>query len=189
MAFISVQEIIDIIAMTFAIGFIFSRYFHRKPTEGYDPLTYYQRSSLWGDIKYGAIIAAPGVVIHELAHKFVAMSFGATATLHAPYSMYFIVILLMLIRFPFIFFVGGYVSHTPLPAIESSIVAVAGPFVNLLFYGVALLLIREKLVKKKYYEPLTLMGKLNLFLFAFNMIPIPGFDGFEFFRGLISSFF
>ena len=189
MAFLSIQEVIDIIAMTFAIGFIFSRFFKRKPTEGYDPLTYYQKSSFWEEIKYSAIIAAPAVVLHELAHKFVAMSFGATATLHAPYSMYMIVILLTLIRFPIIFFVGGYVSHSPLPALQSSMVAIAGPLTNLILFGAATLLIRRKLVHRKYYEPLSLVAKLNLFLLAFNMIPIPGFDGFHFFRGLISAFF
>jgi Zn-dependent protease len=189
MVFLSVQEIIDIIAMTFAIGFIFSRFFHRKPSEGYDPLTYYQKSSLWEDIKHGAMIAAPAVVLHELAHKFVAMSFGATATLHAPYTMYFLVILLTLIRFPLIFFVGGYVSHTPLPALQSSIVSIAGPLTNLVLFGLATLLVKRKLVHRKYYEPLALIAKLNLFLLAFNMIPFPGFDGYHFFRGLIAAFF
>lgn len=187
--FISLGEIIDIAIMTFAIGFIFSRFFSRKPAEGYDPIKHYQKNSFFEDIKYGAMIAAPAVVLHELAHKFVAMGFGATATLHAPYTMYFIVILLMLIRFPIIFFVGGYVSHSALPALESSIVAIAGPLTNLALFLITKLLIKKSMVHRKYYEPLVLMGKLNLFLFIFNMIPIPGFDGFNFFRSLFQAFF
>lgn len=189
MAFISFQEIIDIVIMTFAIGFIFSRFFRRKPTEGYDPLKHYEKNPIWENIKYGAIIAAPAVVLHELAHKFVAISFGAQATLHAPYTMYAIVILLTLIRFPIIFFVGGYVAHTPLPALQSSIVAIAGPLTNLILFLIITILIKQKLVDRKYYEPLLLMRKLNMFLFIFNMIPLPGFDGFHFFRGLLQAFF
>jgi hypothetical protein len=111
---ITLMEIVDIIVMTFAIGYIFSDYFRREPLEGYDPLKFYKKPPFFENIKFAAMIAAPAVVFHELAHKFVAMVFGASATLHAPYGMYAIVILLKLMRFPLLFFVGGYVSHTPL---------------------------------------------------------------------------
>ena len=84
MAIITLPEIVDIIVMTIAIGYIFSKFFRRTPQEGYDPLTYYRKNVLWEDIKYGAIIAAPAVVLHELAHKFAAIGFGASATIHAP---------------------------------------------------------------------------------------------------------
>lgn len=189
---ITIMEIIDIIMMTLFIGFIFSRYFRRKPQEGYDPLKYYQKSSLWEDIKWGAMIAAPAVVLHELAHKFVAMGFGAQAVLHAPslfgipYGMYIFVILLSYLNFPIIFFVGGYVAHTPLAALPSALVSVAGPFVNLVLWLGSKAVIKKGLVHRKYFESISLMGKLNMFLFIFNMIPIPGFDGFNFIRSLIS---
>ncbi len=129
---LTVMEIADIIIMTFAIGYIFSDFFRREPLEGYDPLKYYQKAPLFENIKFAAMIAAPAVVFHELAHKFVAILFGATATLHAPYTMYAVVILLKLMRFPLLFFVGGYVSHTPLPALQSSLVSIAGPLTNLI---------------------------------------------------------
>ena len=90
------MELVDIIIMTFAIGYIFSDFFKREPLEGYDPLKYYQKAPLFENIKFAALIAAPAVVFHELAHKFIAMGFGAQATLHAPYSMYAIVIFLLL---------------------------------------------------------------------------------------------
>lgn len=194
MPLITLMEIIDIIIMTIAIGYIFSRFFRRTPQEGYDPLTYYKKNALLEDIKFGAMIAAPAVVLHELAHKFVAMGFGAEATLHAPglfgipYGMYLLVILLIHLNFPIIFFVGGYVSHTPLPALASSIVAFAGPFINLVLWLGGMSLIKYKLIHRKYYMVVGLMAKLNLFFFAFNMIPLPGFDGFHVFRGLIQAF-
>lgn len=187
--FISLMEIIDIVIMTFAIGFIFSDFFRREPLEGYDPLKFYKRSSGWENVKFAAMIAAPAVVLHELAHKFVAMAFGATATLHAPYTMYAIVILLKLMRFPLLFFVGGYVAHTPLLPLPSALVAVAGPLMNFLVLGSIYLVIHLKLVDKKYYKILEPMAKLNLFLGIFNMLPIPGFDGYHFFASLFRVFF
>ena len=194
MALITIPEIIDIIVMTFAIGYIFSKIFRRRPAEDYDPLTYYKKSGLWEDIKYGAIIAAPAVVLHEFAHKFVAMAFGATATIHAPslfgipYGWYLLVILLIHFNFPILFFIGGYVSHTALPALPSALVAIAGPLMNLMIWFLCILAIKHKFVKRKHYATIGLMGKLNMFLFIFNMLPLPGFDGFNFLNAVIHLF-
>ena len=184
MAWITFNEIIDIVIMTLAIGYIFSSFIKREPSGEYDPLKYYEKNPIIENIKFGAMIAAPAVVLHELAHKFVAMGFGAQATLHAPYEMYAIIILLRLINFPIMFFVGGYVEHTPLPALQSSIVSIAGPLVNLFLWIAPILAVRYKLVSRKHYNILVPMGKLNMFLFIFNMLPIPGFDGYNVFYGL-----
>mgnify|MGYP006288093909 CR=1 FL=1 len=188
MVFITASEIFAILFMIFGIGFIFSGYFRREPAEGYDPLKYYQRPSMWQDIKFAALIAAPAVVLHELSHKIVAMSFGAQAVLQAPYTMYLIVMLLKLMNFPLLFFVGGYVSDTPLPALASSLVAIAGPLTNFLIWFLIWISIRYSFAPKKYYNILEPMAKINLFLGVFNMIPIPGFDGYHFFASLIRAF-
>lgn len=179
---------IDLVIMTFAIGYIFSDYFKREPLEGYDPLAYYKKPQLWENIKFASMIAAPAVVLHELAHKFAAMAFGATATLHAPYTMYAIVILLKLLNFPLLFFVGGYVSHTILPPLESSIVSMVGPLTNLILWLSCLAIVRFRLMNKKYYKILVPVAKLNMFLFIFNIIPLPGFDGYNFITSLIQLF-
>jgi len=190
---ITLPEIVDIIVMTIAIGYIFSKFFRRVPAS-YDPLTYYKKNTLVEDIKYGAMIAAPAVVLHELAHKFTAMGFGASATLHAPsffgipYGMYLLVILLIHLNFPILFFVGGYVSHTALPPLASSMVAFSGPLINLVLWLGGMSLIKYKLIDRKYYMTIGMMAKLNMFFFAFNMIPIPGFDGSKVFSGLIRAF-
>ncbi|MBW2983573.1 hypothetical protein KY361_00480 [Candidatus Woesearchaeota archaeon] len=187
MAFITPMEIIDIIIMTFAIGYIFSGFFKRTPHEGYDPIKYFSKSLGWENIKFAAMIAAPAVILHELAHKFVAMSYGAIAVLKAPYLMYAIVIALRAMNFPLIFFVGGYVAHTPLPALPSAWIALAGPLTNFMIWGLIRLAVKNN-VLKKYHNILVPMGKLNLFLAVFNMLPIPGFDGFHFFQGLFRAF-
>jgi Zn-dependent protease len=116
------------------------------------------------------------------------MGFGATATLEAPYIMYAIVIVLALMRFPLLFFVGGYVAHSPLPALPSAFVSIAGITMNVLLWFIFRSLIKYKIAKRKYWNELALMAKLNLFLAAFNMLPIPGFDGFNFFRALFGVF-
>lgn len=174
--------------MTFAIGYIFSTIIKREPEEGYDPLKFYQKNQIWENLKFGAMIAAPAVVFHELSHKFVAMMFGATAILHAPIGWYIIVIILRMLNFPLIFFVGGYVTHTPLPPLESALVAVAGPLTNLALYLICMSAIKFKLVHRKYYRMAAISAKLNLFLMIFNMLPLPGFDGYHFFMSLLKIF-
>lgn len=188
MAFITVMEIVDILFMTFGVGFIFSDYFRREPLEGYDPLKYYSKSPFWENIKFAAMIAAPAIVLHELAHKFVAMSFGATATLHAPYTMYMVVMLLKVMHFPLIFFVGGYVQHSALPYLPSALVSLAGPFMNLIIWLSIWLIVRLSLVHKRYYKILEPMAKISLFLCLFNLIPIPGFDGYNAVIALFRAF-
>ena len=113
--------------------------------------------------------------------------FGAFAVLRAPYMMYAIVIALRAMNFPLVFFVGGYVAHSPLPAFPSALVALAGPLTNFIVWYLTRLAVRFN-VLKKYHRILVPMGKLNLFLGIFNMLPIPGFDGFHFFQGLFSAF-
>ena len=176
MAFISIQELFDIGIMALALGFIFSDYFRKKPVDD-DPLKFYQKNQQWENIKNAALVAAPAVIFHELAHKFVAMSFGAQATLHAPYGWYAIIILMKLLNFPLLFFVGGFVTHTPLPALASAFVSLAGPLTNALVWLATIFIVKKQLIDKKYYPVLVPLGKINLFLAIFNMIPIPGFDG------------
>ncbi len=189
MAFITLSEIIAIIAMTFGIGYIFSDYFRRRPDNADEMLEYYSRKNrIWEDTKFAAMITAPPLVLHEFAHKIAAMSFGATAVLKAPYLMYLAVILLKMMHFPLLFFVGGYVSHSPLAAGPSAIVAVAGPLTNFVIWVVCVLIVKYEWLDSKYNKLIIPMGKISLFLGIFNMLPIPGFDGHHFLTSLISIF-
>ena len=195
MAFITPFEIFDIIMMALAIGFIFSDHFRRpvvhETNDGkYDPLKYYteKRSSIWENTKFAAMITAPPLVLHELSHKFIAMYYGATATLHAPYTMYAIAVIMKLMSFPLLFFVGGYVEHTQLPALPSAFVSFAGPLMNFLVWFICWALVRYKFAKRNSYKIIVPMGRISLFLGIFNMIPIPGFDGWNFITSMINVF-
>lgn len=195
MAFLTFSEVLDLIVMTVAIGYISSKVFGRRPAEDYDPLKYYQKSGFLEDLKHGAIIAAPAIILHELAHKFTAMMFGAQATVQAPslmgipYGWYILVIILIHLNFPLIFFVGGVVQHTYLPAIPSAVVSISGPLTNLLIWLICISAVKYKWAKRKHYDALGMVAKLNIFLFVFNILPIPGFDGWNFLSALFNVFF
>jgi Zn-dependent protease len=105
-----------------------------------------------------------------------------------PYGWYILVIIMQLANMPLFFFVGGYVIHSPLPFFQSALVSLAGPVTNLLLYLGAVALVRFKLVESKYYGILTMAAKLNMFLFFFNLIPFPGFDGYNAIMNLIRLF-
>jgi Zn-dependent protease len=72
--------------------------------------------------------------------------------------------------------------------LESAIVSISGPIVNLALWLIPLFIIK-KIKNRKYIEILGYTSKINMFLFIFNMLPIPGFDGFHFFRSLFQAVF
>lgn len=188
----SLQEIIDVIIMTAAVGYIFhdvlGQVVHRK--EDYDPLVHYKKRFDFNSLKFAAMVAAPAIIIHELGHKFVAMYFGYTATFHAAYIWLLIGVLLKLMNFGFIFLVPAYVSYSgAVNPLQSSLIAFAGPFVNLALWLVPLIILKQNVRMKSATRTfLTLTSRINMFLFIFNMIPIPGFDGYHVFSGILSLF-
>ena len=183
------SELIDIVLMTAVVGFIFMDIF-KKPREDYDPLLHYTAGFDWNNFLFACLIVAPAIILHELAHKFVAISFGLQATFQAAYLFLGIGLVMKLMRFGFIFFVPAYVSIFGRAApIEFSIIALAGPLMNLLLWLLTAFMLKKKLFKKKYSAALFLTSKVNMFLFIFNMLPIPGFDGYKFFTGLLSFIF
>ena len=113
----------------------------------------------WRNLKVAALIAGPAVVLHELAHKLFAMAFGAQATLYAPYGWYIIAVALKLIGFPFIILVGAFLA------------------------------VKAKKIPPKYLPYAVPFARLNLILGIFNMIPLPGLDGWGALTGLYQALF
>ncbi len=181
---ISLPEIIDMLIMSAAVGYIFMDIF-KKPMDSYEPLRYYKGFN-WNNFLFALMVVAPAIILHELSHKVVALSFGMQATFQAAYFFLGIGLLMKLLNFGFIFFVPAYVSimghGTPL---EFSIIAFAGPAMNLAIWLFALYILKNVKIKNKYLPFIYLTKQVNMFLFIFNMIPIPGFDGFKFFSGLM----
>jgi Zn-dependent protease len=202
MVLITIREIIDIIIMSFFIGFLLSDVFKRfQPRkEYYDPLAVRERQKFgidWNSLKFSTLVTAPAIVLHELGHKFVAMGFGLNATFNAFYAnsttlfLGIVALLMKFMNFGFIFIVPGYVEISELGTnpLQMAIIAFAGPAVNLILWLVSALILKKKLVDKKYLPFVYLTSKINMFLFIFNMLPFFFFDGYKVFSGLWQAFF
>jgi Zn-dependent protease len=190
MLLLTLNEVFDMIVMTLAVGFIFSGIFRRPAEEEYDPLKESSSRFNWKDLQFAILVSVPGIIIHEFGHKLVAMSFGLSATFHAQYLWLAIGVGLKLANFPFIFFVPAAVTiYGGASPLVHSLIAFAGPGVNLILWLGTLFLMKAKLVKKKYYPIIYLTSRINMFLFIFNMIPFPPFDGYTVFSGIIQTFF
>ena len=183
MAIFSIYELFDLVIMILAVGYIFKDSFPMPVRHDYDPLLH--RHNEWDTIKYSILLTAPAIALHEMGHKFVALSFGVPAVFHASYEGLAIGVILKLVSFPFIFFIPGFVSHTGVSAVQNIAIAFAGPGVNLLLWlGSAYLAKREKkeFTRGLYY----LSSNINMFLFIFNMIPLPFTDGGHVFQSIMS---
>lgn len=189
--FISLMEIMDVIIMICVVGFVFMTTFktQTKSKYGDDIDKYLTRSRFsfnWTNFWFAAMVTAPAIILHELGHKITALSFGLSATFHAAYVWLLIAIVLRLVNFPFVFFVPAYVSISgPATITQSTLIAFAGPLVNLILFVLGYIILKShKKLSPKAMQFWTLTKNINLFLFIFNMIPIPGFDGFTVFSGI-----
>ncbi len=161
-------EILDILITVVAGSFIFSGLVE----------VIKKRETLAERLLLSAAIVGPSIILHELGHKFAALSLGLQATFHASYLWLAIGVVLKLVSFPFIFLVPAYVSiigtATPM---EFAWTAFAGPMVNGILFLVCFILLKARSWSMDTTILLHASQNINLFLFVFNLIPIPGFDG------------
>ncbi|MDO8643012.1 MAG: M50 family metallopeptidase [Candidatus Woesearchaeota archaeon] len=175
---ISLREIVDVIIMTLALGYIFKDSFAVSAYQ-------YPVKFNWRELWYAALITAPGVILHEFGHKIVALGYGLAATFHASYGFLLLGVILKMVNFGFIFFVPGYVSHSGASTVfQNTLIAFAGPGVNLVLWLAARQLYKQKIGEQKWHKVWFLTAKINMFLFFFNMLPIPPFDGWAVWSGL-----
>ena len=196
MMIISFREVIDLIIMSVYLGVIFAAILKRfAPPREYNPLE--KKIGIdWKLLRFSIYLTAPAIILHELAHKFVAMGFGFEAVFHAFYATRFTFILGMLAlvaalaNFGFVFLVPGFVTISPgvTPSVHS-LIAFAGPLMNLLLWIGSWAFLKYGKVSNKYLPLLLLTKRINMFLFIFNMLPIPGFDGYHVFNGIIQTIF
>lgn len=195
MPLITIGEIIDLILMTFFVGYIFSGMIPVRREEHYDPLTHYKRGFDFEGLKFAIMATAPAIILHELMHKFVALGFGLDAVFYAFYRSTFTLmlgiftIISKLTGFGFMFFVPGFVGISGNGThLQFALTAFAGPFVNLVLWLLPWYILKYTKYRKKHYLLLTLTQRINMFLFILNMLPIPGFDGYKVFTGLAKAF-
>lgn len=170
----SIIEVIDVVITAIAASFIFMDLM--QPIRKYD--TFGQKLLLSG------AVVVPAIVLHELGHKFIAIALGYTATFHAAYLWLTVGIVLKLLAFPFIFVVPAYVSTIGATALDHAWIALAGPAVNLVLWAGCYAWLKLGKHSATRLTVLYFSAQINLFLFIFNMLPIPGFDGYAFWTGI-----
>ena len=189
MAFIEIKEILDLIVVTIALGYIFSAYIKRPKTEL--ELVYPRFGLSWDDFKFAVIVTAPAVLLHELAHKFVAIALGLTATFKAFYAGLGIGVFLRVINSPLIILAPGYVVIPPSTSnLAVFLTALSGPLTNLLLFFLAgYILNNKRKLTRNQAIALYMTKQINFFLFIFNMLPIPPLDGSKVFGSLFKLIF
>ena len=172
MVLFTIWEIAQIAITVVVVGFIFSSHIRKPRTELEDFIS----NNLWDDIKYAAIAAAPAVVLHELMHKFVAISYGFSAHYVASWWGLAIGAILKIVGSRFIFFLPGYVSIQGLgTALQFGLTALAGPLTNLVigFFFLGVTTFSAGMI-----QTIFLIGsQINFYLGFFNMLPLFVLDG------------
>lgn len=126
-----------------------------------------------GVVGLSLVTVGVAFMLHELAHKIVAIHFGQIAEFRADYQMLVLAVLSAFLGF--LFAAPGAVHHrgriTPR---QNGLIALAGPATNL---GLAVLFAPMVLLPG-FGGLIGVMGVwINLFLAAFNMIPYGPLDG------------
>lgn len=143
-----------------------------------------------GDYSYVTLIfpvvmigVGAGFIFHELGHKFVAMHYGY----YAEYELWPTGLLIALASsfFGFIFAAPGAVViySQGMDEKTNGLISIAGPLVNIAL-GLIFFLILGSLGNYAYTETgaivylICMLGtRINFFLAAFNLLPIPPLDG------------
>ncbi|WP_232701595.1 metalloprotease [Halobacterium wangiae] len=166
---VSAREGRDLLIAWLALGFAFSLLYVRgiTPTNMTDVLV----SDLFV-AEFALSLATVGVafLLHELAHKVVAVNFGQHAEFRADYGMLALAVAGGLAGF--LFAAPGAVHHrgyiTPK---EHGLIALAGPLTNVVLAGVSLAVI-------PFAPDIGQRGLfINVLLAGFNMIPFGPLDG------------
>ncbi|MBI4447471.1 hypothetical protein HY643_00675 [Candidatus Woesearchaeota archaeon] len=187
MQLLSFTEIVSMLVLTVVLAYIFMDYIKRPGTI----YSMYRQGFSWGDFKFAALVAAPAVILHELGHKFVALAFGLPASFQIFWGGLGLAVILKLVHSPFLILAPAYVLIPSSAApVQHAFIAAAGPLVNLALWFLAAVMLKGK--RKKNSE-MKIVGwhitkQLNMWLFIFNMIPIPPLDGYNVLRGIMGMF-
>jgi Zn-dependent protease len=167
------REIRDLVAAWLALGVAFTLFL--------DPGLV--TDLLGGSVNVAGVVAVFGValltvgvgfLLHELAHKVVAVRFGQIAAFRADYGMLFLAIVAGLAGF--LFAAPGAVVHRGrITERENGLIALAGPVTNL---GLAVVFLALARAGPGILGVIGNQGLvINLLLAGFNMIPFGPLDG------------
>ena len=125
----------------------------------------------------GIILLTVGVgfIFHEMAHKYVAIKYGAYAR-YTAWTLGLVLAIIMAFGLGFVFAAPGavYVYGNHITREQNGKISMAGPLTNLVL-GIAFILIGFAFPALKHIT--TLGSTVNFFLGAFNMLPFFPMDG------------
>ncbi|TQQ81132.1 metalloprotease [Halonotius terrestris] len=170
----STREVRDLLVAWAALGVAFTIFF----AGGGPNVAALLGPSLAVLLGVSLLTAGVAFLLHEIAHKVVAVNYGQVAEFRADYSMLFLAIMSALLGF--IFAAPGAVHHRGyLSEREHGHIAIAGPVMNLVLAVVFLPVYLGGVGLN--LGLLVLLGQLgiivNLFLAAFNLVPYGPLDG------------
>lgn len=167
-------EIRDLVIAWLALGLAFTLFLNRSVV--YSLLaapSLFTFRTFTGGFALSLLTVGIGFLLHELAHKVVAIRFGQNAMFHADYGMLGLAIASGLAGF--LFAAPGAVHHEGRITVrENGIIALAGPVTNLLLVVIFL----PFTTITGYIGTVGSLGvTINLLLAAFNMLPFGPLDG------------
>ncbi len=163
------QELTDLliswISLSAAFAFVFS-------DSGFINLTGFGNA-----LAIAALAVGTGFLLHELAHKYVAIHFGAKAEFRA-WNLGLIIALAVAVLFGFIFAAPGavYIFGKRVSIRENGIISLAGPLMNIVI-GVVSILIAGLYSTSQIGHVAGIVGSINLYLAMFNLLPFFILDG------------
>lgn len=171
------RELLDLLVAWLALGVAFMVFFAGGPNAVLGIATA-GLGTLLTALVVSLVTAGIGFLLHELGHKVAAVRFDNIAAFRADYGMLFVAVMSAMLGF--LFAAPGAVHHRGrLTDRQHGLIALAGPAVNLVLTAVfvPVFLLGNVLG----IELLALVGArglaVNLFLAAFNMVPLGPLDG------------
>ena len=123
------------------------------------------------------VAVGTGFILHELAHKYTAIHFGARAEYRAWMQGLVFALLTSLVGFVFAAPGATYIFGGHINAKKNALISLAGPATNIVlglaFVGIAVAMGPYN----AFRETAGLTASVNLFLALFNMIPVFPLDG------------
>jgi Zn-dependent protease len=169
------REVQDLVVAWLALGVAFAIFFAGGGQRGVVAIL---QQGIVLPLGVSLLTAGMGFLLHELAHKVVAVRYGQIAEFRADYSMLFLAVMSALVGV--IFAAPGAVHHHGrLTEREHGLIALAGPVANLVLGAVFLPVAFVGIVGGStllQYVGVRGLG-VNLFLAAFNMVPFGSLDG------------